>query len=353
MEEITDTDSHPADKNPREDSIIRSYVVGDEVAINEMFNEVFRQQRDLSHWYWKYRDNPAGAPIISLAYSSGVLAAHFAAYPLKSFFPLAKDDRSGEYTIYHAGDKMTRRRFRAAGFGKNALLTRTYLHFMNTGTQPDTIFKYGFMASHSLRFGLLFLNYTVIESVAYRTLAWKDVPGRQNPFVEKYLKGIKIEVASDIDETWSDFFYRNSSHYGALVKRDASYLKWRYLRRPDRKYLIVAAKKRSRLVGWSVFYRDGNRVIWGDALFGRDDLDCVRPLLSYVGAIPFSDGAEVLVGWFPSRPDWWDRALRLLAFEQSEEPNGLHFCIGNYTDSGMPGSVKGRFYYTLGDSDLF
>ena len=50
--------------------IIRSYRSGDEIKINEMFNEVFGQKRDISHWHWKYRDNPNGPSVISLAESA-------------------------------------------------------------------------------------------------------------------------------------------------------------------------------------------------------------------------------------------------------------------------------------------
>jgi hypothetical protein len=336
------------------DFIIRSYRDGDEIKINEMFNEVFYEKRDLRHWYWKYRDNPTGLPIISLAFSpDSILAAQFAAYPLKLWHYPAKKGGLSEYTIYHAGDKMTRRRFRSIGFGKEALLTRTYMHFAETVTQADTIFKYGFMTHHSLRFGLLLLNYTMIEPVPYRILTWKNVPGRKNPFIERFVKGVTVEAVSDIDETWTDFFIRNAPHYNSLVKKDALYLRWRYLQRPDRKYLLIAVRKRSQLAGWSVFYREGNKIIWGDALFKKGDIDCVNAVLSYVRFHPVSEGVSEIEGWFSPRPEWWDSILKCLGFKTEIEPNALYFCIGNYANGHVPEMVKRHFYYTKGDSDLF
>jgi hypothetical protein len=336
------------------DFVIRPYRDGDEIMINEMFNEVFGQKRELNHWYWKYRNNPQGSSIISLALTSdGILAAHYAAYPLKLHYSLSEKDEPNKFIIYHAGDKMTRRQFRSVGFGKRALLSRTYTHFKDTATQPNTLYKFGFMAHHSLRFGLLFFNYTIIEPVPFRTLAWENLSQHRYPFVEKFLKGITVEVVSEIDETWTDFFSRTALYYTVLVRRDAAYLKWRYLQRPDRKYLIIALRRRSKLAGWSVFYREGTKIIWGDALFERGDLDAVKSVLTYIRSHPLGQGVNVIECWFPPRPAWWDTILQRLGFRVEVEPNDLHFCIGNFTDREAPEMAKKYLYYTMADSDLF
>jgi len=343
-----------AEGDTQETFLVRSYRQGDDHPINEMFNEVFSQNRDMSHWYWKYRDNPYGSFCISVATGKdGVLASHFAAYPLKLCF-FGEEERSNcvEYTIYHAGDKMTRRRYRRVGFGKSALLTRTFMHFRETYASA-ALFTYGFMTHHSLRFGLLLLGYTVIEEVPYRTLPFEKLPRRRNRFSEKFIRGITVEVVSDIDDSWTDFFSRTGKEYSALVRRDAPYLQWRYLKRPDRKYLVVVTRRRSSISGWSVFYREANKIIWGDALFQKGDMDSVRSALSFVRSLPFSEGADLMEGWFPPRPRWWDSALKDLGFTTGTEPNRLHFCIGNYTDQNAPERVRNNFYYTMGDSDLF
>lgn len=333
---------------------IRPYHAGDELMINEMFNEVFAQKRELPHWYWKYRDNPQGTSIISLALSpDGVLAAHYAAYPLKLWLYQGKSSKPRTATIYHAGDKMTRRQFRSVGFGKSALLSRTYNHFKDTATEPNTLYKFGFMTHHSLRFGLLFFGYTTIEPVPFRTLTWENLSQRQNTFVEQILKGIRVEEVSEIDDTWTDFFYSTAPHYAALVKRDSAYLKWRYTQRPDRKYLITAIRKRSKLVGWSVFYREGTKLIWGDALFQRGDITAVKSVLAYVKSHPLGQGAEMIDCWFPPRPEWWDKILHRLGFKAKGEPNNLHFCLGNFTEQEAMEIAGKHLYYTMGDSDLF
>jgi hypothetical protein len=67
----------------------------------------------------------------------------------------------------------------------------------------------------------------------------------------------------------------------------------------------------------------------------------------------FSQGAEKIECWFPPRPTWWESVLNRLGFMNESEPQGLHFCIGNYSDQNVPEMVHGNFYYTMGDSDLF
>jgi hypothetical protein len=337
-----------------EDITIRSYRKGDEIQIVEMFNEVFAQRRGIDYWYWKYRDNPQGPPIISLAVTAeGILGAHYAAYPLKLCFYRTERGKPEVSTIYHAGDKMTRRQFRAVGFGKNALLARTYTHFTETPVEPDTLFKFGFMTHHSLRFGLLFFNYTIIEPIPYRKLECSKFSGLKINLFKKILNDIRVENLSEIDETWTDFFNRVAPHYRYLVKRDASYVRWRYLQRPDKGYLIIAVKKRAKLAGWAVFYREGNKIIWGDALFERGDLDSVKSALLFLRMNPISSGAEFIECWFPPRPEWWDVALQSLGFRNESEPNNLRFCIGNVLDDDAPENVRKHFYYTMGDSDLF
>jgi len=106
-----------------------------------------------------------------------------------------------------------------------------------------------------------------------------------------------------------------------------------------------------RLKGWSVFYRDGDRIIWGDALFEPRDLNSVRSILSYLLREPFSAGARSIEGWFPSRPFWWEEVLSSLGFENHQEPSNLHL-TGPIKD-GIALSMLRDFYYTIGDSDLF
>lgn len=333
--------------------IIRSYQEGDEFKINEMFNEVFNQNRELSAWYWKYRDNPYGSRVMSLAFSEdGTLAAHYGGYPVRLYFRPSREDDPAEINTYHLGDKMTRKRFRHAGFGKTSLLSRTFLNFKRTFGR-DVPFGYGFGTRNSLKFGLMFLDYSDIEPAVYRKLECNLIRKQKVSLLAGLAFGVKVNEVSDIDESWTDFFYNVAPSYKCLIKRDSTYLNWRYLDRPDRRYLILSARKMGKLSGWSVFFREKNKIIWGDALYLPHDFKSVQSTLAYLVAHPISDGADFLECWFPLRPSWWDDMLKRLKFRTEAEPNNLHLTGPVFNDKNSPEMLRRYFYYTMGDSDLF
>lgn len=336
------------------DFIIRTYQQGDEIKINEMFNRVFSQNRDISHWYWKYRNDPQGAHFISLAvHRDGEFAAHYGGYPVLFCRFQPGHTTPDEFMTFHLGDKMTSSRFRGVGFGRNSLLSRTFMNFQNTFVKDIIPFGYGFGTDHSLRFGLLFLNYADIEPVPYRKCAVSNLNSLTVNALKKLFLNITVEEVAEIDESWTAFFYRVAPMYAYLAKRDETYLRWRYLERPDRKYLILKVRKGKTMHGWSVFFRENNRILWGDALFTPGAFDCLKAVLCKLREHPISSGAEFIECWFPPRPSWWDNMLCQLGFLQESEPSGLHFTGPVFNDPESPATLRALFYYAMGDSDLF
>jgi len=351
MTEGRDKDSAGAISKDRFD--IRPYRPGDEEKITEMFNEVFSQQRQLDHWYWKYRDNPLGSHYISLAVADDcTIGSHYGGYPVVFYCKTSDSGSPREFLTLHLGDKMTRKRFRGVGFGRNSLLVRTFLHFKNTFARGMP-FGYGFGTHHSLRIGLLFLKYADIEPVSYRTLSLATLDRPWVAGLRNILTRRRARKVSEVDGDWTDFFYRAAPSYRYLLKRDEPYLRWRYLKRPDREYLLFEVKKRGCLAGWSVFYRKGEKIIWGDALFLPGDIGNVQALLLSLKSHPSMSGATSIECWFPPRPTWWDLILKQLGFITVPEPSNLHFTGPVFEDHSAADLLRKYFYYTIGDSDLF
>ena len=332
---------------------VRSYCPGDEYEIIEMFNEVFNQSRDISHWYWKYRDNPYGSYRISLAVSEDeTLAAHYAGYPVKIYSTVTAN-KPVEISTYQLGDKMTRKAYRSKGFGKSSLIARTYKHFVESHTKETVPFCYGFAAHHSLRFGVTVLGYADVEPVPYRRISLSRLKSLSGNRFKKIFSPVRVSEVSSISAEWTDFFLSVAPHYKYLVKRDAPYLNWRYIRRPDKKYLIFSIKIRSRLAGWAVFFREGRKVILGDALFNPEDIESVKALLSHAASHVAFQGADFIECWFPPRPHWWNTILDELGFERKHEPDDIHLTLPIFSDSQSIETVSRYFYYSIGDSDLF
>jgi hypothetical protein len=332
---------------------IRNYSPGDEEKILAMFSEVFGQKRSLAHWHWKYRDNPYGSCRISLAVTEdGILASHYAGYPVKicSFIPPGKPV---EMNSYQLGDKMTKKAYRSIGFGKSALISRAYEQFKESYVDNAVPFCYGFAAHHSLRFGINVLKYADMGPVPFRRISLRRLKKSTGSWLRRIFSPARVTEVHSIESHWTDFFHSVAADYKCLVKRDAPYLTWRYLQRPDRKYLIFSIYTGHTLTGWSVFFREDKKLIWGDALFRKGDSESVKVLLNHVSNHKVAHGTDTVECWFPPSPQWWGRTLEEIGFEKETDLNDLHFTLPIYHDLHTVEMIRRYFYYTIGDSDLF
>jgi hypothetical protein len=331
----------------------RLYRTGDEQAINAMFNEVFRVNRHISEWRWKYSQNPCGTSCIALACTeSNELVAHYAAYPLEY---LSFDNRGNaeRFLIYHAGDKMTRPQARGKGHGKTSVIAKTAEVFKTCLESRHVPFYYGVATATSRKFGQLFLNYldggkVVMWRIARDQLfgskgAWKQAVGQM-------LRPLKLIVITHENVAMLDgFSERASPSYDSLIRRDGKYLRWRYLDHPGQKYHVVALISRNVLLGWSAFSVVGEVVRWGDALFlssvkSSDVLWMLRKVAADLGDTP-----SCIEGWFTENVPWWRTVLIQCGFKPESEPNDLSLQIIPIA----PNRAYGMKYYTWGDTDLF
>lgn len=338
---------------PTKDALFaRGYEPGDEHAILEMFNAIFNQNRDLDHWYWKYRDSPLGPGAISLAVTrDGRLAAHFGGYPVH----MTSHPEGGMvegFITYQLGDKMSRPEFRNAGFRSKSPLGMAFNHFRDKHAS-ECPFGYGFVTGHSRRLGLLLFNYMDVEKIPFRSLKLKRSAFSWQQRVMSFFQRFSVEEVHRIGEEYTDFFYRAAKHYSCLVTKSADYLEWRYMRRPDKKYLILALRYRSKLVGWAVFSRTGSVVEWVDSLFAHDCAEHVDYILDFLSGHDLAVEADFVHCWFPSRPVWWDNTLKRIGFESMPEPNDLHLSGPVFNRGDAEIFLQKNLYYTMGDSDLY
>jgi len=327
----------------RDPFVVRPFREGDEEAILELFAASFHVERSLDHWCWKYRDNPWGALKISLAFAAGgELAAHYSGYPVPFW-------HEGKIHLgLQMGDTMTGAEFRNVGRGAHSLLGRTVRHFFAIHRNGPFGFFFGFNTGPIQRFCRWFIGGSRAELVRYRVRRLDP----QSPPEWRSAAGYRIRRVEKVDSAWDRFFRRVAPHYRFLVRRDAQYVAWRYLQCPDRHHVVVAASRRGRLVGWSVFRRREDRLVWGDALFDPRHARATEPILAAAVGSPELAGASSIEAWFPDRPEWWDRELSGLGFETRPEPNKLGLMVLPDTEEQTPARL-GYLYYTMGDGDLF
>lgn len=328
------------------------YAAGDEEKIVPTFNEIFGVGRSLEHWHWKFRDNPYGSYKISEVFSvEGNLLAHYAGYPVPFYCDV--DGAPERFLSFQIGDTMTRPEVRRIGRGKTGLLSRTAQHFYAKYCEGIVPFTYGFNTGTIKKLGERFLGYQYIDPVPYRIKNTKASPFRRASFFERIFSEYSVRIVDSFDDTFDRLFEKSASSYHFLVRRESSYLTWRYRDCPDKDYMIVSVRTRGRLVGWSVFLKKDLRLIWGDALFDREHPGAVEFLLRRVLNTPLCEDIETIEGWFSRNPVWWNEILDQLGFESTHEPNDLFPGFFLLTGEGQLEKVQKYFYYTMGDSDLF
>ncbi|MDA8239747.1 MAG: methyltransferase domain-containing protein [Nitrospiraceae bacterium] len=329
---------------------IRPYADGDEQRILPMFNELFYTNRSIGHWHWKFRDNPYGSHKVALAFSDTVpLAVHYAGYPVPFY---SAGDSPAEFISLQIGDTMTSPAVRNIGLGKTGLLARTSQYYYARFCEEEVPFIYGFNTGHIRKLGMRYLGYTYISPVPYWVKDLSKSPLKPTPFFRRLLSGFAVDEVTSVGSEWDDLFSRAGLSYGLLVRRDAAYIRWRYLDCPDKVHRIFSVRRRGMLVGWSVFVRRGNKLIWGDALFDNRYRESVTHLLDTVVKRCFQ-GVETIEGWFSRHPGWWSKLLENAGFSTVPEPNDLTPCFVIFGDRITEEKLEDLLYYSWGDSDLF
>ncbi|MGZ8867721.1 MAG: GNAT family N-acetyltransferase, partial [Thermoanaerobaculia bacterium] len=207
----------------------RAYREGDERAILGLFARSFHAPRTPPQWRWKFQQNPYGRERISLTFDAAQLVGHYAGYPV----PFA--NRDGDLVAYQIGDTMTDPSIRHIGRGPSSILGRTALHFYEHFCEGKVAFNYGFNVANIQKFSLRFLRSDRVEPVTYRV---RDLRQHVLPpirRIERWPRGISLELVQSTAPEWDAFFDRVREHYGFLSRRDAAYVQWRYLDCPEPK----------------------------------------------------------------------------------------------------------------------
>jgi hypothetical protein len=319
----------------------RAFAPGDERQILDLFARAFpHAPRSIEHFDWKYRRNPFGNEHISVSLVDGKLVAHYAGYAMPFF-------AYGRSVLAHQiGDTMTDVSIRHIGRGPTTVLGRTALDFYTNFCEGRIAFNYGFNVGNIQKISLRYLRSDRVEPVTYRVAPRPRPIGRY----ARWMRGYQLELVQETTPEWDALFARCANDYRFLVRRDASYVRWRYLECPDTRYHVVAIRRWRRLVGWIVFRIRENRFTWGDALFDPAHRGAVEVALRHVvPAYP----VDTIEAWFPPRPSFFDETLLNLGFVTRPEPQDLSVMCVPFAWPDVVVRMRQDLFYSWGDSDLF
>lgn len=328
--------------------IVRPYRDGDEARILDLFQRVFGVKRSLEHWRWKFRDNPAGSYVVRLAESpDGALVGQYALLPVRTAWG------NETATLIQVIDVMVDPRFRM-GLKRPGLFAvladRSVLAFLRGG---QALVGYGFPTPEALRIGARSVGYTPLHPIQWLI---KDLAAAEGVRRPSRPWSVRCErVARFGDEAGALWRRCASAQVGVAIIRDASYLNWRYADCPDVTYVMVVAGRpwTSAPAGVAVL-----RLGWADQpiaclvdwVVPPDATSAAERLLAHCEALAREAGMAQLRAWF-SPHSWPYGFLREQGYRTEST---IYHLVALATDPRVSLEwADTRWYYTMGDSDIF
>lgn len=309
----------------------RPYRSGDEPAITALFETVFGRPMSLDFWRWRFLDNPAGDPLVMLAFAEDTLVGHYAA----SQAPLSIHGQ------YHPAalsmTTMTHPNWR----GKR-LFERTAEALYATLPGHGITAVYGFpnSAVHALR--IMRAGWHDSYEVPTLTLDMASLrhPARPGP---------AVKVADRIDDRFGRFYAKISSDLPIAAHRDADILSWRIDRNPLNSYRRFVLEEGDEIAGYAV------TKAYGVNMLDLVELRCAdgaaaRALINTIVAHATASGCAHIATWcLPN--DVHRLPLEMAGFKASAPVT----YFGGRTFATLPADLTdGRLWrLSMLDSDLY
>ncbi|MCP5053733.1 MAG: GNAT family N-acetyltransferase, partial [bacterium] len=222
---------------------IRTYLSGDEqeiLALDARALPSVWNRRTLQNWHWKFTArNPAGAALIALAHHNDQLVGHFAAVPyrLKVF--------DEELTASHSIGALVEVKYQNRG-----LLKLVGDKLMEELKNANIHYTWGFPNERAHQFEK--------KAFGYKDLVNFDEWSIPKDHLQRNQPGDSFRKVTAFNDAFDDLWDRCSPGYDIAVKRDKTYLNWRYIQRPDWWYFPYGLYDGDILLGYVVLklYRD-------------------------------------------------------------------------------------------------
>lgn len=340
---------------------IRPYRPGDEQAILDTFNVVFREtngegyvDRAIDTWNWQFRDNPEGLRISLAVTDDGTVAAQYAGVPLR------QATWHGDQIFVHIVDSFVHPEYRQ-GLKAPGLFVNTALPWFADCYRRGDALPYGFPVPRAERIGQRYLYYHRLRVVDYlcRELS-VDAP--TDPPAGVTVEPMALRSDKALEDEVDALFVRFALQRGCLTRRSAAYLKWRYEQAPGAPYELWGARRAGELVGLIVL-RPQHELVAGacsivDWIAPGPDAETVDPavhdaLLAVATSRGHAAGRRVLLAVFAD-PSVEHAALRDRGFVVTPSSDTLErrLTYQIYQHVLSEEFVRQHWWYTLGDSDL-
>ncbi|MEO8500927.1 MAG: hypothetical protein ABI565_08420, partial [Vicinamibacteria bacterium] len=259
-----------------------------------LYAEVFGDgnlERSRKRYDWQYFENPntpEDGPVIWMAREGDTLLGQMATMP----FPMWWGDR--EVRASAGNDYFVRKSAQGRGIGI-ALSNRW-------ADEVDVALALGLTPSSYPLFRKIFTDVgpipsflKILDSTAVARKKWGSVAGTfAGPILGLGLRVLSPSPArtahldvgpvTAFTDEYDDLWLRARASYASCVRRDARYLRWRYLACPFRQYRVLEARRAGTLSGYAVVREEGElsfrRGVIADLFCDTNDLATQDALLS-------------------------------------------------------------------------
>lgn len=329
---------------------LRPWRPGDEHALLRCHNDVFappgsgHPPRELEHWHWKFRDNPAGDVSVLLAnHVSGDVVGIFAVYPVRVSI------RGRRMLAGHGVDHCLKPEWVRHG-GGDGLFPRMARQFFADwlGRNKDQYtFLYG-LPVQGFNSGSKNLGWKIVRDW---DITFRELPAGEAPRQPSATMNVTVvdRFGDDVDRLFAEI----EPSLGVATVRDQTYLNWRYADHPDNDYTLFECRERAtgKLRGICV-YGIGN--------VSRDHTGCILDWLHHSGD---DDTMQSLLAAAEARARE-DKTGILCAVWNAMDARFVDIQRHGYMVRGTPWFLvlesalydvayfREGWYFTLGDSDL-
>lgn len=305
------------------DEEIRVATPADIPLIRTLFRGVFGADRGDELWEWKYFD-PARPGLSVVCRAGGRIVAHCGGIPVT-----LRHRESGRAGAMQSVDFMSSRTY-PGGTGAGGVFVRTARRFFAEAAERGVTLLYGFPGERHRLLGEQLLGYVPVENVGELTISSAGSSARDRLRTITRSDLVRFQLPAGL----------NTIH----AERSSEYLEWRYLRHPQRSYLLLDSR-------WFLNMRAGALAILGEQEDSFQIMEMSIP--EAPGALRRFAGDLALLGkpvkaWIsPASPV--TAKLVAAGFSVSERDHFLEILMLSATQ--MP--AAGEFYYSLGDYDVY
>ncbi len=318
-------------------------------------------EQSRARWQWQYLDNPhtpSDGPVIWVAVEpSGRVLGQMATMP----FPMWWGDR--EVRASAGMDYFVRPD--AQGRGLGIALSEAW------ADNVDVALALGLTPSSYPLFRKIFTDVgpvpawvRVLDATAVATRRWGAVAGAvAGPMLRTALamttqgkstaaEAIEIREVPDFDDEYDDLWTRARASFATVVRRDARYLTWKYLRCPFRQYRILEARAKGTLAGFCVIREEGDpeflRGVIVDLFCDTSDEPVPDALIDAALDVFAADGLVRAETYTMNAV--MGRVLGRHGFMAGR--TAIQYCVAHHHASAAPLARLADWQLVLGDGDL-